>query len=351
MRLLVIRLSALGDVAILAPVLRARAAANPEVTFLLAAPPMLQPLFADISNVEYLPTPRRQSPHDLARQWRALQVDAVADLHGVPRVRRALRRLCWHGIPIHHVEKQRWQRWQLTRRHCKRLTPLTPAWQRYNCVFDACGLQPASSMENDAIHCLQPRHTGNRIRNIGIAPGSQHQGKTWPFGQMETLVGRLSKDPQNRITLFGGKEDQDMLERWAATYPHTNSMACKGSFADELQAMSQLDVMVTMDSANLHFASALGIPAVSIWGATHPSAGFYGWRQHPDNAVQHSLPCRPCSAYGQKACRYGDYRCLQLISVDEVMERITNTAATVQQSVNTQGIANGSSGESATTPC
>lgn len=321
MRLLVIRLSALGDVAILAPVLRARAVANPDVTFLLAAPPLLQPLFSDIDNVEFIPT-RKLPPAELAQQWLALQPDAVADLHGIRRVRRALRRLRWKGIAVHHVRKHRLQRWRLIRRHCKCLNPLPTAWQRYDRVFDACGLQAAATLTNEARQLLKITYPADGIRRIGIAPGAQHQGKVWPAEQMEQLISRLSADPNNRLILFGGKEDQGLLERWAATYPNTESMACKGSFADELQAMRQLDVMVTMDSANLHFASALGVPAVSIWGATHPAAGFYGWRQDPDNAVQLPLPCRPCSAYGQKRCRYGDYRCMKEITAEKILEKL-----------------------------
>lgn len=321
MRLLVIRLSALGDVALLVPVLRARAAANPDVTFLLAAPPLLQPLFADIPNVEFIPT-RKAAPAELAHQWLALRPDVVADLHGIPRVRRALRRMCCHGITMHHVRKHRWQRWQLTRRHCKRMNPLPTAWQRYDSVFEACGLRPATSLADEARQWLTPSYPADGPRQIGIAPGAQHRGKIWPTEQMEALVRQLSADPRNRITLFGGKEEQPLLEQWAATYPNTRSLACQGSFADELEAMRHIDVMVTMDSANLHFASALGVPAISIWGATHPAAGFYGWRQHPNNAVQADLPCRPCSAYGQKRCRYGDYRCLSQITVDQVEEKV-----------------------------
>ena len=322
MRLLVIRLSALGDVAILAPVLRARAAANPGTTFLLAAPPLLQPLFAGIEGVEFIATPRRQSPRELARQWIALRPDLVADLHGVPRVRRALCRLRLHGVAVRHIRKERWRRWRLTRRRCKTRRRLTAAWQRYDRVFDACGLQPAAAIAAESMQPLAPRRAADGLRHIGLAPGAQHRGKIWPAAYMETLVRQLSADPRNRLLLFGGAEDKPQLERWSAAYPNTRSLACRGSFADELQAMAALDLMVSMDSANMHFASALGVPVVSIWGATHPFAGFYGWRQHPGNALQAALPCRPCSAYGQKACRYGDYRCLHAVTPDAVLRKI-----------------------------
>ena len=99
-------------------------------------------------------------------------------------------------------------------------------------------------------------------------------------------------------------------------------MAGKYSFAEELEHIAKLDVMVSMDSANMHFASCLGVPVVSIWGATHPCRGFYGWRQNPAWAVQKEMKCRPCSKYGNKPCRFRDYPCLTGIEPIEVMERI-----------------------------
>ncbi|MBQ9471009.1 MAG: glycosyl transferase family 1, partial [Bacteroidales bacterium] len=85
----------------------------------------------------------------------------------------------------------------------------------------------------------------------------------------------------------------------------------------------------SMDSANMHLASLVGTSVVSIWGATHPYAGFYGWHQLPDNAVQIDLPCRPCSVYGNRPCFRNDYACLNLISPDMVLERLEQALSRV----------------------
>ena len=90
----------------------------------------------------------------------------------------------------------------------------------------------------------------------------------------------------------------------------------------ELNLMSHLDVMLSMDSANMHLASLVNIPVVSIWGATHPYAGFMGWKQLPVNTVQLDLSCRPCSVYGQKPCWRGDYACLRDIKPEQVIAKI-----------------------------
>ena len=101
-------------------------------------------------------------------------------------------------------------------------------------------------------------------------------------------------------------------------------MAGKQSFAEELEIIKGLTLMVSMDSANMHFASALGVPVVSIWGATHPDFGFYGYGQNRANALCADLPCQPCSAFGQKTCRYGDYRCLRAVTPQSVFDKILN---------------------------
>ena len=88
--------------------------------------------------------------------------------------------------------------------------------------------------------------------------------------------------------------------------------------------MSHLDAMVSMDSSNMHLASLTGTPVVSVWGATHPYAGFLGWGQSTDNIVQIDLECRPCSIYGQKPCRRGDYACMNGIAPETIVDKIEN---------------------------
>ena len=86
--------------------------------------------------------------------------------------------------------------------------------------------------------------------------------------------------------------------------------------------MSQLDTMVSMDSANMHLASICGTRVVSVWGATHPYAGFMGWNQSVDDAVQLDMPCRPCSIYGNRPCLRGDYACLNNIDPVAIADRV-----------------------------
>ena len=319
---LVVRLSALGDVAILQPVVKARAEANPDTLFTVAAPPLLEPLFQGINNVHFLAVKKRQPIHHLFKELMSVHPTMVADMHWVNRVIMTDLLFLMHGIPVHHIHKNRIARRRLTSQRHKQLTPLTPSWMLYDQVFDACGLRaPTPPLTETCQKYWTPTPTGTRA--IGIAPFAQHRGKIWPKEQMLTLIDLLSREENVRIILFGSKEEAQTLEQWASHYPNVQSIAGQQSFGEELQIIRQMDVMVSMDSANLHFASALGTPVVSLWGATHPYGGFAGWRQNPQWAIQNNtLDCRPCSMYGRKPCQWGDYRCLTSIEPSTVKEMV-----------------------------
>ena len=104
---------------------------------------------------------------------------------------------------------------------------------------------------------------------------------------------------------------------------HTTSPRLPAS-ATALPKSLRCDVMLSMDSANMHLASLVELPVVSVWGATHPYCGFTGWHQNPANEVQTDLPCRPCSVFGNKPCQRGDYACLRGIDYHAIVQRLDN---------------------------
>ena len=133
------------------------------------------------------------------------------------------------------------------------------------------------------------------------------------------------KYPKVRIFLFGrGKEEEETFPKWSQEMPQCTCVSWHlDGIEQELILMSHLDVMLSMDSANMHMASLTGTPVVSVWGATHPMAGFMGWNQNEKNAVQIDMDCRPCSIYGQKPCIHGDYRCMTGIKPEMIVEKIS----------------------------
>jgi len=141
---------------------------------------------------------------------------------------------------------------------------------------------------------------------------------------MEQILQMLSQDATiGRIFLFGGgAKEKAVFGQWVEKYPHVVSLAGQFPLLDEVKLMAHLDVMIAMDSANMHLASLVNLPVVSVWGQTHPYAGFYGYGQDMDNAVQIDLECRPCSIYGNKACYRKDFACMQKITPEMIISRV-----------------------------
>ncbi len=315
--ILAIRLSALGDAAILAPILREFNDSKVNIT--VAAPPMLEPLFLGIPGITFIGVEKKQNALDIYRQLKTIHFDSIADVHAINRVGQALLLLRLDAIlhfkhlKIRHIHKGRFSRW-LVLNHLSH-KPRRGQPERYRDVFIKLGVKTSTIPTG----YIEIKHTDSPV--VGIAPFAQHKGKIWPIENMARLVKALD-DLGIRTMLFGSKKEAPTLASMAEGCQNAKSIAGQLSFAEELEAIRNLTLMVTMDSANMHFASAVGTPVVSIWGATHPDFGFYGYRQNPDNALCANLKCQPCSAYGKKPCRYGDYRCMKQITPEMVVRKI-----------------------------
>ncbi len=141
---------------------------------------------------------------------------------------------------------------------------------------------------------------------------------------MEAAIRQLRERTDADILLFGGgKEETAKLEALAGRIKGLQVVAGKHSLETELQLISGLTVMVSMDSANMHLASLFGVPVVSVWGATHPFAGFMGFGQKEENAVQLDLYCRPCSVFGSKPCFRGDHACMEELAPGHIVDAVT----------------------------
>jgi ADP-heptose:LPS heptosyltransferase len=339
-KILVIRLSAIGDVAMTIPAVYSAARSNPGHSFTVLTQAFLIPVFINHpSNIEIMGINIYGAEKSLpgllrfAAACAAQGFDMALDLHDVYRTRIICLMQRLRGAKVFTVYKARCKRYRLTRRSNKDLTLLRPMTERYADVFRAAGLNYAESFSTlfytgapmpglAATESLTGPKTGHWI---GIAPFARHRGKTYPPAVMEQVVAALSQRHGVTVILFGDRDsERETLEEWAVRYPGVLNAAGRYSLDAELALISRLDALVSMDSANMHFASLVGSTVISVWGATHPSAGFYGYRQEAGNAVQMCLPCRPCSIYGQKPCRRRDYACLTQLPPSAIIERLEN---------------------------
>jgi ADP-heptose:LPS heptosyltransferase len=258
------------------------------------------------------------------------QYDMVLDLHNVIRSRMLDFIFRLKGKRVYIVDKKRKERKRLTRKPPKTIVPLPAMTTCYADVFRRAGFRFEDTYtipENIAPLSIFGEKTGQWI---GFAPFAKHAGKIYLVDEMEKVVAFFAKQPGTSLFFFGGGGyEETVLSQWESQYPHTHCVSVRYSLVQELALLSRLDVLVSMDSANMHFASLTGTKVVSIWGATHPFAGFYGYKQHRDYAVQVELPCRPCSVYGSRPCHRNDYACLKQITPEQIIDKITFVLETV----------------------
>lgn len=335
--ILVIRFSAIGDVAMTIPVIYSLATQYPQHEITVLSREALRPLFRNLpSNVKFLGADlagEHKGFSGLNRLYSRLKTsrfDYVADLHDVLRSKYLRFRFKLAGIPVSTIFKGRSGKKKLVRRHHKVFSSQKSSFVRYTDVFARLGLPVVlnfTSIYGDSkgdFSQIEPVvGVKGKEKWIGIAPFAKHKGKIYPLELQEQVVAHFAANPNVRVFLFGGGQaEQKVLDGWVDKYPAVTSLVGKLSMDAELTLMSYLDVMLSMDSANMHLASLVNVPVVSIWGATHPYAGFMGWGQSPAHAIGLDLSCRPCSVFGQKPCFRGDYACLYGIKPERIIEKI-----------------------------
>ncbi|MBO9150974.1 glycosyltransferase family 9 protein [Chitinophaga sp. GCM10012297] len=328
--ILAIRFSAMGDVAMTIPVMKQVLDAHPGVTIVFVTNKNWSALCEGIPRLVFFPADLKgehKGLKGLYKLFRAIRkahpaVSAVADLHHVLRSRIVRTFYKFSGIRVAVIDKGRAGKKALTRKENKIFRPLKTTIDRYRDVFAALGLSAGDTPGT------LPQQPSPGKTQIGIAPFATYLEKTYPLEKMEQVIEILTRDGSVEILLFGGgKEEVTKLENLAQGRPQLKVMAGKYSLNEELRTISGLSVMVSMDSANMHLASLYGVPVVSVWGATHPYAGFMGFGQKDENAAQIELYCRPCSVFGNKPCFRGDHACMQQLAPEIIVGKVRETLA------------------------
>ncbi len=313
--LLVIRLSAMGDVAMTVPVLKSLMDSYPNLKITVLTKEFLKPIFEGLNNVTVHVAHVTDSHKGIRGLWKlykelqSLQLDAVADLHNVVRsnVLRQFFRL--GGIPFVQIDKGRKEKKALTAEKNKVFALLKSTHQRYVDVFDQLGypfsLPEFNFLEKKILSDKTLEIVGRDTRKwLGVAPFAAFSGKMYPLNLMQKVVQKLDNTNKYKIFLFGGgAKEKELLELWEIESQECINIMGKLSFDEELALISNLDIMLSMDSGNAHLAAMYGIPIITLWGVTHPYTGFYPYGQDPNNALlsdRSNFPLIPTSIYGNK---------------------------------------------------
>ena len=338
--ILIIRFSAMGDVAMVVPVVYSLAKQYPNIRITVLSRKFARAFFYDLApNVDFMEADIKgeyrgvKGLNALYRRLTAKQFTKIADLHNVLRSEYLRLRFNMGRYRVEHINKHRHDRRKLVSYKNKVRKQLRTPFENYADVLAQLGypvkleftslFPPEGGNLNLLPAIIGPKKSFEQW--IGVAPTAAHSGKCYPTDRTRQIIEELLRlHPKARIFLFGrGRTEDKLFNTWCQDIPQCVYVSQHlENMYQELVLMSHLDVMLSMDSANMHMASLTATPVVSVWGATHPYGGFMGWNQPPENAIQVDLDCRPCSIYGKRPCRRGDLACMNLIKPEQIIERI-----------------------------
>lgn len=332
----VMRLSAMGDVAMTVPVLRAFNEKYPNVKITVISTPFFQPLFNDLPNVCFLSFDKKGKHKGflgLFRLFLELQkskIDAFADLHNVLRSKVIRGLFALSGTKVAFIDKGRKEKKEVTRAVNKIFRPLPTVFERHSKVFEELGFQinflnptfpEKSKLTSEILSVVGEKNQ----KWIGIAPFAQHDSKVYPLDLMSKVIDQLAENPNHKILLFGGgKKEIETLKALSKSHKNVISVAGKLKFNQEIQLISNLDIMLSMDSGNGHIAAILGVKTITLWGATHPYLGFSPFHQPEENSLvsdRNRYPKLPTSIYGNKKVE-GYEDAMRTILPERVVEKV-----------------------------
>lgn len=309
----------MGDVAMTVPVLRALVLQYPEVKITVVSRPFFQAFFADIPNVNFFGVDLNQHHKGILGllrlffDLRKLEVDLVADLHNVLRSKIVRTLFALSGKKVAATDKGRAEKKALTSLTNKVFAPVKPMVERHVDTFQQLGFSidvthpkfpEKAILSEEVLKQLGVISDISKSNAIGIAPFAQYESKVYPQDLMQQVIDALAENKKHQLFLFGGGATEiQKLQQLQNKHDNVIVVAGKLAFEAEIQLISNLDVMLSMDSGNSHIAAMLGVKVITLWGATHPYAGFKPFNQPDDfclTADRTQYPLLPTSIYGNK---------------------------------------------------
>ncbi len=323
----------MGDVALVAPGIQSVLKNYPDVEIIFVTRPLFSHFFQSHERLTVVPVnlDKYKGLFGLKKLQKELlntyKPDVICDLHDVLRTNILNTFFKLSGNKVFKIDKERRQKKKLISSNDKSTT-LKHAVHRYLEVFKNAGydtnlvngpwLIPSANI--DAY--LSTNNLEKKQFWIGIAPFAKHETKVWGIDKINELLQFLSQQKVKVFMFGGGKEEMDQLNDLKKSHPFIYLPSNELKLDQELTLISKLDQIITMDSSNMHMASLVGTPSISIWGSTHPVMGFKPIGDN--NVVLHSeIACSPCSVFGNKPCYRGDHACMKQITITDVSGKIT----------------------------
>src|SRR3972149_7130550 len=308
-KILVVRLSSLGDILLTTPLIRSLKKTNPklEIHFLLREEyqdVMINNLFL----LRLITIKREDSSSKIKDILRQNKYDFVIDLQNNLRSRYLTNGL---KCPKVRFRKLSWQKFLLVKFKINKLKAAPPIPVRY---ASALGNFTLDDEVLDLFTKNNPSDKLNRLTNlIGFCPGARHCSKMWP-NEYYIELGKKLIDNNFNIVLFGGRDDKIICQKISSELSKCINLSNDNDILQTAADMKMCKAIICNDSGLMHAACAVKVLVIAIFGSTIKEFGFTPY--HCKNLIleNKSLTCRPCSHIGKSSCPKGHFKCMKEIT-------------------------------------
>lgn len=313
-KILIIRLSSLGDVLLTTPLLRTLKSLYPhlQIDYIVRkeyeSTLLFNPHISNLITIE-----RDYDALKLRSKISENKYDLIIDLQNNLRSRRIIRK---NSSEIVRYKKPYLNRILLVKLKINRFKEILSIPVRYansikELVLDEKGLELFISPKSHS--------TLNEGNYIGFCPGSRHITKMWPKEYFVELGNKLVSMGY-KIVLFGGKDDMDLCKEISNKIQNSVNLSNNNDLLELAVNMKMCNAIICNDSGLMHTALAVSVPVAAIFGSTVKEFGFYPYRGENIVLENNSLSCRPCSHIGLNNCPKNHLDCLNKITPDSVLE-------------------------------
>ena len=309
-KIIILRFSALGDVAMLVPVMRLVKQQYPDIRLKVYTKKPFHQIF-ELADIQAEGVDLKSEYkgifglRQLAKEIDEWDPAIVLDMHAVLRTF-ILNAFC--GTKFYRLHKARKEKAAMIKSRQRPENALLSMHERYAQVLDKAGIkvdfkEKCSPISIKHLPQLPFEFKDSSLPFIGIAPFSAHSSKEYPIDKMRKVIQQILDEKSVNILLFGGgTRETEELDALAGKFDNVHSTAGKLNLKDQVKWMGQLALMLSMDSGNGHLAAMMGVKVITIWGATHPYLGFQPFGQKAEDQLLPDAtiyPKIPVSVYGK----------------------------------------------------
>lgn len=317
-RILIIRLSSIGDIVLTTPIIRQARARFPhaQIDFLT------QSAFAELLRHN----PYLSRVHSV-EDFRPAKYDLCIDLQNSRRSRWLRRGLATHLAQYH---KENWKKFLLVRFKWNLLSSAPPVPLRYLAACHAFGLEDdgegcdiflSDDARRFAAQAIQSKKT------LAVCYGARHFTKRFPIEKIATVLNALLSERDIQALLLGGKDDAPLgetLRSMISPAASVSDFSGKCSLLQTAALLERADAVFTGDTGLMHIAAAFQKPIVVVFGSSVKEFGFLPFRAPYHLLEREGLSCRPCSHIGRARCPKGHFKCMEEIDERAVLQAIAS---------------------------